>query len=92
MKLHHSFTYLLPFSLACLSHAKSDTANPQPIIIDTDIFGDVDDVGALYVANILHNSGHADLRGVAVDTNSQYGPLAVSVSYSLHNNLFRNIY
>lgn len=82
MKLHHIFTYLLPLSLAYLSQAKTNSENPQPILIDTDIFGDVDDVGALYVANILYNCGLADLRGVAVNTNSQYGALAVSVSNS----------
>lgn len=83
MKLNHTFTYLLPLSLACLSQAKTYSENTQAIIIDTDIFGDVDDVGALYVANILHNCGLADLRGVAVNTNSQYGALAVSVSNSI---------
>ncbi|KAI1392802.1 nucleoside hydrolase [Hypoxylon trugodes] len=50
----------------------------KPIVIDTDIFSDVDDVGALAVANVLHNYGLADLRGVAVNTNSSYGALTVS--------------
>lgn len=50
----------------------------KPIIIDTDIFSDVDDVGALAVANVLHNRGLADLRGVIIDTNSKYGALAAS--------------
>lgn len=70
-------------TLAYLSQAKTNSENTQAILIDTDIFGDVDDVGALYVANILHNCGLADLRGVAVNTNSQYGALAVSVSNSI---------
>ena len=52
----------------------------QPIIIDTDLFSDVDDVGALAVANILHNCGLADLKGVVLNTPSHYGPLAASVS------------
>lgn len=51
----------------------------KPIVIDTDIFSDVDDVGSLAVANVLHNYGLADLRGVAVNTHSEYGALAVSV-------------
>ncbi|OTA64110.1 nucleoside hydrolase [Hypoxylon sp. EC38] len=51
----------------------------KPIIIDTDIFSDVDDVGSLAVANVLHNYGLADLRGVAINTHSKYGALAVSV-------------
>ncbi|KAF3057467.1 hypothetical protein GL218_06302 [Daldinia childiae] len=51
----------------------------KPIVIDTDIFSDVDDVGSLAVANVLHNYGLADLRGVVVNTHSKYGALAVSV-------------
>ncbi|KAI1137151.1 nucleoside hydrolase [Hypoxylon sp. FL0543] len=51
----------------------------KPIIIDTDIFSDVDDVGSLAIANVLHNFGLADLRGVAINTHSKYGALAASV-------------
>lgn len=51
----------------------------KPIVIDTDVYSDVDDIGALAVANVLHNYGLADLRGVAVNTHSEYGALAVSV-------------
>ena len=51
----------------------------QPIIIDTDIMSDVDDVGALAVANVLHNCGLADIKGVVVNTHSNYGALATSV-------------
>jgi len=54
-----------------------------PIIIDTDIMTDVDDVGALAVANVLQNCGLADIHGIAINTNSQYGSLATSVSNSL---------
>ncbi|KAI8965458.1 nucleoside hydrolase [Daldinia sp. FL1419] len=50
----------------------------KPVVIDTDIFSDVDDVGSLAVANVLHNYGLADLRGVAVNTHSKHGALAVS--------------
>ncbi|KAI1759824.1 nucleoside hydrolase [Hypoxylon sp. FL1150] len=51
----------------------------KPIVIDTDIFSDVDDVGALAIANGLHNYGVADLRGVIIDTHSKYGAMAASV-------------
>ncbi|KAI0837552.1 nucleoside hydrolase [Hypoxylon sp. FL0890] len=51
----------------------------KPIIIDTDIFSDVDDVGSLAVANVLHSYGLADVRGVAINTHSKYGALAASV-------------
>ncbi|EMC97468.1 hypothetical protein BAUCODRAFT_40059, partial [Baudoinia panamericana UAMH 10762] len=50
----------------------------QAIFVDTDILTDVDDVGALAIANVLHNCGLADLQGVAVNTHSRYGALAVS--------------
>ncbi|EME39121.1 hypothetical protein DOTSEDRAFT_159290 [Dothistroma septosporum NZE10] len=40
---------------------------------------DVDDVGALAVANVLHNCGLCDLRGVMVNTPSKYGALTASV-------------
>jgi hypothetical protein len=58
-------------------HAKK---GGQPIIIDTDLFSDVDDVGALTIANVLHNCGLANLKGIVINTPSQYGPLAASVS------------
>lgn len=51
---------------------------PKPIVIDTDIFSDVDDVGALAVANVLHNCGMADLRAVLINTSSKYGSLAAN--------------
>lgn len=56
----------------------------QPIVLDTDIMSDVDDVGALTVANVLHNCGLADLHGVAINTQSEYGALAASVRTNLH--------
>lgn len=52
----------------------------QPVIIDTDLFSDVDDVGALTIANVLHNCGLADIRGIVINSPSQYGALAASVS------------
>lgn len=54
----------------------------QSIIIDTDIMSDVDDVGSLAVANVLHNCGLADLRGVMINTHSRYGSLAANASTS----------
>jgi hypothetical protein len=65
---------------ACLVHATSDiSTQPQAILIDTDIMSDVDDVGAITVANVLHNCGVADLRGIAINTHSKYGALAANV-------------
>ncbi|EAQ83107.1 hypothetical protein CHGG_10925 [Chaetomium globosum CBS 148.51] len=53
--------------------------NRKPIIIDTDLFSDVDDVGSLAIANVLQNYGVADLLGVVINSHSQYGALAASV-------------
>ncbi|KAK8080930.1 inosine-uridine nucleoside n-ribohydrolase [Apiospora hydei] len=53
-------------------------SSPKPIIIDTDIYSDVDDVGSLAVANVLHNCGLADLRGVVINERSKYGALAAN--------------
>jgi len=54
---------------------------PRPVIIDTDLYSDVDDVGALAIANVLHNCGLCDLRGIAINTPSKYGALAVSFDH-----------
>ena len=76
-------TYLALCLLGCIlnAHALTNSTSPQaqPIIIDTDIYSDVDDVGSLTVANVLHNCGLAELRGVVINTNSKYGALAASV-------------
>jgi hypothetical protein len=66
--------------IASISARTTNTSSGQPILIDTDIMSDVDDVGALTVANVLHNCGLADLRGVAINTHSKYGALAANVS------------
>ncbi|KEZ43687.1 hypothetical protein SAPIO_CDS4306 [Scedosporium apiospermum] len=51
----------------------------KKIIIDTDLFSDVDDVGSLAIANVLHNCHVAGLAGVIINTPSKYGALAASV-------------
>ncbi|KAL7817969.1 inosine-uridine preferring nucleoside hydrolase domain-containing protein [Trichoderma aethiopicum] len=67
--------------------ATGDSANGrQPIIIDTDLFSDVDDVGALAIANVLHNCGLADLRGIVLNTPSHYGALAASALCTYYGN------
>lgn len=70
--------FLLPIAL-CSSAISASTPHKQPIIIDTDIFGDVDDIGALAVANVLQNCGLAEIKGIAIDTHSKYGALAANV-------------
>lgn len=53
---------------------------PKGILVDVDIFGGVDDVGALALANVFHNCGLANLLGVFINTPSRYGALASNVS------------
>ncbi|KAI1498832.1 nucleoside hydrolase [Biscogniauxia marginata] len=78
MKLGRAFLILLAFALPN-SASRIASRRGKPIVIDTDIFSDVDDVGALAVANVLHNRGFADIRGVLINTPSKYGALATSV-------------
>ncbi|KAL6246765.1 hypothetical protein RBB50_006072 [Rhinocladiella similis] len=72
--------------LCGLTIATDTKGHGQPIIIDTDLFGDVDDVGALTIANVLHNCGLADLKGIAINTPSQYGAPAASAICSYFGN------
>lgn len=65
--------------LSATADCLSEVLSPKPIIIDTDIFSDVDDIGAIAVANTLHNCGKLELRAVIINTPSEYGALAASV-------------
>jgi len=68
-------------ALAVLANAER-----RKLIIDTDIFSAVDDVGALAIANVFHNTGSAEIVGVVVNTPSKWGSLAVNVSpLSMHS-------
>lgn len=83
-KMQPTITWLLFQTTALgvvIQAAYNSTAgnSGRAIIIDTDIFSDVDDVGSLAVANVLHNCGLADLRGVMINTHSRYGALAANV-------------
>lgn len=76
--------------VASLTVAIASTSNHgQAILIDTDIMSDVDDVGAIAIANVLHNCGLADLRGIAINTHSKYGALAANVRTFCFCNLTR---
>lgn len=46
-----------------------------PIIFDTDLDSDVDDVGALAVLHALANSGEAKILGIIVTSDDMYSPL-----------------
>ncbi|KAI1205412.1 nucleoside hydrolase [Annulohypoxylon truncatum] len=77
---------LSAFFLSVSAHNTPCSSRAKPIIIDTDIFSDVDDVGSLTVANVLHNYGLADLRGVAINTGSKYGALAANALNTFFGN------
>jgi hypothetical protein len=57
--------------------AAPSTGAPVPLIIDTDLFTNADDAGALAVANALQDQGAVRLLGVMVDTPSRWGAPAV---------------
>ena len=80
MRLGSLCSLLLFTAVSATLGTKSSSSHAKAIIIDTDIMTDVDDVGALAIANVLHNCGLCDLRGVVVNTQSRYGALATSVS------------
>nr|OQO17858.1 hypothetical protein B0A51_13780 [Rachicladosporium sp. CCFEE 5018] len=71
---------LLGTTLTLALHQPQPQVHPKPIIIDTDIYSDVDDLGALAIANVLSNFGLAELKGVVISTGSEYGALTVDVS------------
>lgn len=80
---------MLAFVFLCLSAPlllsgavaiPGNALSTKPVIIDTDLCADVDDVGALAIANIVHNCGLCDLRAVTLNTRSRYGALAVSMA------------
>jgi len=45
------------------------------VILDTDLGSDVDDVGAVALANIFHNQKRINLLAVTHTTSGQYGPI-----------------
>jgi inosine-uridine nucleoside N-ribohydrolase len=50
----------------------SAAARASGLIIDTDIFGDVDDVGAIAIANAMADNGETDLLAIVVNTHSRW--------------------
>lgn len=82
-----SFTLLWTVWLCICSDVDAYTDRQQePIIVDTDIFSDVDDVGALAIANVLHSCGFANLKAVMINTGSKHGCLAASAVNTYYGN------
>ncbi|MFC4243415.1 nucleoside hydrolase [Gryllotalpicola reticulitermitis] len=52
---------------------------PKRLIIETDVYSDVDDIGALAVAHHYADAGVAELISIGVNTPSRYGYRAVRV-------------
>jgi hypothetical protein len=62
----------------------AEAVGPVNVIIDTDIQGDTDDVGALAMLHSLADNGEANILGVTVDTSSTWGPQAVDAINTYH--------
>jgi inosine-uridine nucleoside N-ribohydrolase len=62
----------VPVGMAFAMCAFSATANASSLIIDTDIFGDVDDVGAIAIANAMADNGETELLAIVVNTHSRW--------------------
>ncbi|WP_394850817.1 nucleoside hydrolase [Pendulispora brunnea] len=57
----------------------AETNGALPLLVDTDICADVDDIGALAMVNSMHSRGEVRLLGVMVDTRGNAGAAAVDV-------------
>ena len=68
----------LGYSLLSVSLA-ADTALPASIILDTDMSGDCDDVGALAVLNKLADSGQARILACVANGHDQDKAIAASI-------------
>jgi len=58
---------------------RAETKEALPLLVDTDICADVDDIGALAMVNSMHSRGEARLLGVMVNTRGDAGAAAVDV-------------
>lgn len=58
----------------------------KQIIIDTDLGGDCDDVGAVSLANIMHNQGLIDIKAITYTTSLEWGPLCVDAINHYYGN------
>ena len=58
--------------------AAAETKKPVPIIFDTDIQGDADDVGAVALLHALADRGEADILAMGVSSKNPWSPLCLS--------------
>lgn len=66
--------------------SKNNNLLRKKLLIDTDLGGDCDDVGAVAMANILHNQQLIDLVGITYTTSLQWGPLCVDAINHYYGN------
>ena len=65
---------------------KKYNLSSKQIIIDTDLGGDCDDVGAISLANIMHNQGLIDIKAITYTTSLEWGPLCVDAINHYYGN------
>lgn len=65
----HGISSILGVILALLPLASLPAAGPVPVIFDTDICGDCDDVAALAMLHALESRGHCRILAVTVSAN-----------------------
>jgi len=63
--------------LVLLAAAPSSATSPVPVIFDTDIMGDVDDVGAVAVLHALADRGEAKILATGVCVKNPWSPLCL---------------
>ncbi|MFP4057403.1 MAG: nucleoside hydrolase [Candidatus Brocadiia bacterium] len=70
-------TAALTLALACLCAAAPAAESPVRIIFDTDIQGDVDDVGAVACLHALADRGEAHILAMGVSCKNPWSPLCL---------------
>ena len=71
--------------LIALTLAPAVQREPVPVIFDTDIMGDVDDVGAVAVLHALENRGEAKILAMGVCVKNPWSPLCLDALNNYFN-------
>lgn len=73
-----SFAIALVVGLVAFVAPAQTTGHPVRILFDTDIMGDVDDVGAVAVLHALADAGEAEILAMGVSSAHEWSPLCLS--------------
>lgn len=65
------------FALLAVSFARADTGRPVPLIFDTDMMGDVDDVGTVAVLHALADRGEVRILAMGLSGKNPWSPLCL---------------